>query len=492
MSFGASVSMIIVASACGLLDDGSAGEHDGVPVVGIGPPGTILWAQGSERGEDGKVWFLDPRTGAVGEWWLIPGYSMSVPPTGNLLVIARINMINNSPVYAATAFTLKPGGSFQEFWAFEDVNFDKVSFAPDGHRFAAYDAINNKWHVLDVLSNFHMILPDGTKRGTPVWAPDGNSLVVGRGLLWRLTVEEDLQVCSLGEDVERSYARAFSFSPGGDWLAWCVATGSAGEEERRFLGYRFFHVPTCTAVNPAFADKGHPGFLVAGEGGAAMAQAEPDPAPPQWAPDGRHLLLGERMPVLSDDGKCLATTPAPLQLLSVADTALSGQEVVTELAWTTKLGGGQCLSWRILGFSPDGKAAILGVHRFEASSPVKWLGREILSIPLDGSLPTSLAVTESGLQPDDGEFGAHGTSWQTGHLVLKGPPGRFARLEPSTGDIGFIDAEGVSPDGSAYLTADWKVCDIYGEEMLALPAKSQELVDHEKGESSPYSVDTWR
>jgi len=492
MGMVALVGMLLPALACNWVDTTDGEKGDGAEASGIGPPGTIIWGQGAQREEDDQVWFLDPRIGAVGDWWLVPGYSMSVPATGNLLLIARVNWNDNSPVYAVTAFTLKPGGLFQEFWGFEDVNFTRVSFSPDGHRFATRDAVNSKWHALDVFSNFHMILENNVKSGTPVWAPDGNSLVVGGLYLWRLDVEEDLQRCVLGEDIEGDYERAFSFSPGGEWLAWGVATGPAGGEARRFLGYRFLHVESCTVVNPALEDKGHPGFLVNEEGGVPMAKAEPDPVPPVWAPDGRHLLLGERIPVLSDDGKCLATEPAPLQLLAVAETALAGKEAVTELAWSTKLGGGQCLSWRILGFALDGKAAILGVHRFEGGSPATWLGREILSIPLDGSKPTSLAVTESGLQPDDGEFGPHGISWQTGHLVLEGPPGRFARLEPATGDIGFIDAEAVSPDGSAYLTADWKVRDIYGNELLSLPAKPQDLIDHEKGEKSPYSVDSWR
>jgi hypothetical protein len=36
------------------------------------------------------------------------------------------------------------------------VNSTKVSSAPDGHRFATYDGVNSKWHVLDVFSNFHL------------------------------------------------------------------------------------------------------------------------------------------------------------------------------------------------------------------------------------------------------------------------------------------------------------------------------------------------
>ncbi len=473
-------------------EGGSGGGGGDGGKAGIGPPGTIIWGQGKLRKDDGKVWFLDPRHGEVGEWWLIPGYAMSVPETGNLLLVTRIYQYNGSPVFAATAFTLKPGGQFQEFWAFEDVNFTTAAFAPDGHRFVTRDSINFKWHVLDVFSNFHMILEAQTKGGTPVWAPDGDSVVVADAYLWKLTVDEDQQRCPLAEDPDGKFTRAFSFSPTGEWLAWSVTTKPPEGEVRKFLGYRFLHVPTCTAVNPALADMSHPGFLVNEEGGLPLAQAEPASAAPLWAPDGRHLLLGERLPVLSDDGKCLATSPAPLQWMAVADSAMAGQEVSTKLEWTTKLAGDQCLSWRILGFAPDGKSALLGVHRFEGGSAIHWLGREILSIPLDGSAPTSLAVASSGLEPDDGEFAAHSLSWQTGHLVLKGPPGRFARLEPVSGEIAFFDAEGVSPDGSSYLTSDWTIRDIYGTELLALPAMSQELVDHMAGESAPYSVDRWR
>jgi hypothetical protein len=104
------IAALLLASACSWVDTGSGGDGDGAGAAGIGPPGTILWGQGVEREEDDKVWFLDPRTGAVGDWWLVPGYSMSVPASGNLLVVARIFQHNDSLVFAAKAFTLKPRG----------------------------------------------------------------------------------------------------------------------------------------------------------------------------------------------------------------------------------------------------------------------------------------------------------------------------------------------------------------------------------------------
>ena len=76
--------------------------------------------------------------------------------------------------------------------------------------------------------------------------------------------------------------------------------------------------------------------------------------------------------------------------------------------------------------------------------------------------------------------------------MLQGPRGRFARLDPGSGELVFFDAEAVSPDGSAILTSDWTVRDLLGNPLLALPDRPDALADRMETESAPYSVDSWR
>jgi len=456
-------------------------------VSGPGPLGPIVWSQGNKREIDDLVWFLDPRSGTMGEHGLLPVYDLSMALTGNVLVTAHMEILpDRTPLHAVKGYVMKPGGEFHEFWGFEDVSFARVGFSPDGQRFAAYDEQHEYWHAMEVFSNYHKILKIPLPADKPLWSPTGEALLLGGGVLWRL--EEG--ACWFDGSLADGVTMAPSFSPAGDWLGWAATLDTGGP--RHFLGYRFLHVDSCVVANPRPGDIEHPGFLVHGKDGIPLTPDEPDPAAPVWTPDGLHILGGATS-AATDAATCSADAPAPLQLLAVMESAFQGEEVATPLPWSTKLAGDDCLSWQFLGFSADLGHALLSVHRYKpGSGSLTWVSREIVSVPLDGSPASSLSVVKSGLEPDDGEFHALAFSWQTGDLVVAGGPGRFARVDAETGAMQFFEALAVSPDGSSYLTAEMELRDLYGNLILAFPKPPKAMADHVASESAPYGVGIWR